>query len=254
MFRNIKVNFLFIFLIFISNNLFAYEMSNTAEAIHQAVRIFFEDKNIEGSAKIDPLIKKKLCTSDLRVSRHRGQLRTLLISCNENNGWDLLVSTRINDRKLVKKTKNLHSNSNANLSNFPAPGRKVWVTTRTLRKGTVLMPNHIKLDFLKGSKAQVFYNNNPPLGRQLKRTITEGKPIRERQLMPSWDIEKGESATLESNYGKINIFTSVKSLENAFIGERVRVLNLTSNKELLAYLKKNNIFQLEPLKILDYDR
>ena len=98
---------------------------------------------------------------------------------------------------------------------------------------------------------QVFYKKNPPLGRQLKRTITDGKPVRERQLLTSWDIEKGESATLESNYGKINILTSVMSLENAFIGERVKVLNLNSNKEILAYLRKNNIFQLEPLKILN---
>ena len=250
-YKKVRVFFLLYSILFFSNPLVAYEMSDTAKAIHAAVNLFFEKKNVVGSAKIDPLIKKEPCRSDLSVSEYRGQLRTLMISCKDYEGWDLLVSTRINHKNLVRKSQNRRLQDESNLSRFNSSSRKVWVTTRTLRAGTVLMPEHIELGFLNGSNAQVFYKKNPPLGRQLKRTITDGKPVRERQLLTSWDIEKGESATLESNYGKINILTSVMSLENAFIGERVKVLNLNSKKEILAYLRKNNIFQLEPLKILN---
>ena len=250
-YRKVRVFFLFFSILFFSNSLFAYEISDTAKAIHAAVKLFFEKKNVVGSAKIDPIIKKEPCRSDLSVSEYRGQLRTLMISCKDYEGWDLLVSTRINHTNLVRKSQNFRLQNKSNVPGVNTSTRKVWLTTRTLRAKTVLMPEHIELDFSNGSNAQVFYKNNPPLGRQLKRTITSGKPIRERQLLTSWDIEKGESATLESIHGKINILTSVMSLENAFIGERVKVLNLTSNKEILAYLKKNNIFQLEPLKILN---
>ena len=250
-FRNIKTTYyLYAFLIFSPSLLLANEMSSTAKQIQEAVGLFFENRNLSGSAKIDPLIIMDTCDSGIQVSQHRGQLQTLGISCKDPEGWSLIVSARLNDENSSNKLKN--SSRYGRLGHKdPSSNYKVWVTTRTLRAGTVLMRDHIELKIWQGSSSQVFKKRNPPLGRQLRRTITTGKPVRERHLEASWDIIKGENATLESKYGKINILTSVKSLENAFIGEKVKVLNVRSNREFLAYLKKNNIFQLEPLKILD---
>ena len=250
-FSNIKTKCcLYLFLIFPPSSLLANEMSSTAKQIQEAVGLFFEDRNLSGAAKIDPLIIMDTCNTGIQVSQHRGQLKTLGVSCKDKEGGSLIVSARLNDDKSLNKLKNYrrydspdHKDSSFNY--------KVWVTTRTLRAGTVLMPDHIELKYWQGSSSQVFKKRNPPLRRQLRRTITTGKPVRERHLEASWDIIKGENATLEIKNGKINILTGVRSLENAFIGEKVKVQNVRSNREFLAYLKKNNIFQLEPLKILD---
>jgi len=222
-----------------------------AENIKLAVKEFLASHGINGTAKIDPLVKMKPCENALAVAPYRGQFKTLTVSCPDSQGWRLILAIRSD------------IDSQSGFENYPVRGNakshktnkiQVWVANRTLRSGTVILPDHISLELWDGTLSQSFQKLNPPFGRKLRKTVTTGKPVRERHLIPHWDIRKGENATLKSSNGSINIITSVMALENAFVGERVRVKNFTSDREMLAYLGKNNIFQIQPLKMFTVSR
>ena len=226
----------------------------SAADINNAVQRFLLTQDISGRAKIDSLVSMPFCDKGLDVAPYRGQLTTVTVGCVGLNSWQLILGVKksrpakTKARRLSASSKRVLVDNKVRKKSKIKTSSDVWVATKTLRSGMVLSHDNVGLRPWYGSLSQGFMGKNSPLGRELKRNITEGQAVRERHLVVAWDIEKGQEAILKSRIGTINVITNVISMENAFIGQRVKVINEDSNKQMLAYLQKTDIFSLQPLK------
>ena len=74
------------------------------------------------------------------------------------------------------------------------------------------------------------------MGRKLKQNISLGFPIRSRHLHLDWVINKGDKIDIVQSEGSVSISASGVALENGQKGEKIRVMNLSSEKNLVAWV------------------
>ncbi len=82
-------------------------------------------------------------------------------------------------------------------------------------------------------------------GMQVKRMLHPGRPVSRMSVEPPMVIEKGSRVTIELSYGGLTLNASGRSLEDAHLGEVIRVVNLSSNKTLSAVAQAAGIVKVE---------
>ena len=82
----------------------------------------------------------------------------------------------------------------------------------------------------------LFNNIEDLVGRKLKQNVSLGFPIRSRHLQLDWVISKGDKIDIIKSIGTIFISASGVALENGQKGEKIRVMNLSSEKNLVAWV------------------
>ena len=86
------------------------------------------------------------------------------------------------------------------------------------------------------ARANIFNNIEDLVGRKLKQNVSLGFPIRSRHLQLDWVISKGDKIDIIKSIGTIFISASGVALENGQKGEKIRVMNLSSEKNLVAWV------------------
>ena len=67
-------------------------------------------------------------------------------------------------------------------------------------------------------------------GREVRRLLPAGRPVQSQSLQTPRAIERGQKLTIHYNQGPLELTARGRALEDAALGEHVRVQNLTSNK------------------------
>ena len=151
---------------------------------------------------------------------------TIEVVCNgPKNNWNLLIRTRANSYLQDNTNKEIPKNN------------MIIVSKKSLKKGQIIEKNDLSFKSVKKNiGADIFYNVEDLVGRKLKQNISLGFPIRSRHLQLDWVINKGDKIDIIQSIGTVFISASGVALENGQKGEKIRVMNLSSEKNLVAWV------------------
>jgi flagella basal body P-ring formation protein FlgA len=72
------------------------------------------------------------------------------------------------------------------------------------------------------------------IGQEARRALRPGQPLRLTDIQPARVIRRGETVTLHYATGGLQLTVQARALADAGFGERVRVVNILSNRTLEA--------------------
>lgn len=126
----------------------------------------------------------------------------------------------------------------------PAPadeGPMVVTLARSVPKGEMLTADDLVLA-AAGTRSPdgIFTDPADVVGRRTKAALGEGKPVLLRQLEPVWLIAKGNPVVLVAKAGGLAVSAPAEALEDGGMGDVIRVLNLSSQREIKAVVTGKN--------------
>ena len=141
------------------------------------------------------------------------------IRCNDDKPWKIYVSTQIKQFE------------------------QVWVTNTAISKGTILNQSHVTLELkeIRHTSSEYFNIDQSPIGLMAKRPLRRGDIVRVMALEKPMAIKRGDRVVVIARINGLEIRTTATAMTAAAEGERIRVRNLSSNKELEGTLHENSI-------------
>ena len=192
------------------------------DSIRDAARQFIvehTEKKHEQSAEIsigrlDSRLKLSRCTVPLDVyltegSRDLGRL-TVGVRCADDRPWSLHVPATVTMYK------------------------DVVVTADLLPRGKILVESDFKIARYDVSRLPAGYIEDLKygIGKELRRRLSGNEPLTTAMLKQPRIIKRGQQVSIIARRGPLEVRVSGKALAHGAVGERIRVLNLKSNKKL----------------------
>lgn len=120
---------------------------------------------------------------------------------------------------------------------------KVWVTSTAIARGTLLKDSNIILEKreISSTHNEYFTNQQNPIGLQAKRPIRKGDIIQVRAFEKPLAIKRGDRVIVIARVGGLEIRTVATALSSAAEGDRIKVKNISSNKEFEGVLTENSV-------------
>ncbi|WP_241462573.1 flagellar basal body P-ring formation chaperone FlgA [Tateyamaria sp. ANG-S1] len=109
--------------------------------------------------------------------------------------------------------------------------------TRTLRPGTVITAQDLVLRDVELSGA--FDRLSDVVGQEARIALYAGRPIPFDAVGPPAIINRNQIVPLFFNVGTLSISTDGRALERGGIGDRVRVMNLSSRATLFGFVQED---------------
>ena len=196
--------------------------------IQDSMGINSDPESLSISVKsLDARLNLSRCEIPLKAFWPPGASRTghttVGIRCNDNKPWKLYVS--------------------ANIKQF----KKVWVATTAIARGTVITESHVALDKrnISAIHSEYFDQNSFPVGLEAKRALRAGDVISVLAVEKPIAVKRGERVTVIARMNGLEVRTTAKALNAAAEGDRIKVRNLHSDKELVGILQKNSIVHVK---------
>lgn len=83
-------------------------------------------------------------------------------------------------------------------------------------------------------------------GMQVRRMLTPGRPVQHQSVVPPIVVSRGEKVVIELRYGAMRLSANGKAITDAHLGQEVRVVNLSSNKTIVAVATGDGIVEVNP--------
>ena len=226
----------YIFLIFFISATVSFSSSNSslhnedtftsAKELSNLLQNYLKNKGIESYPSIDKNKKFKSCGKPLKFFPVFKSWTTVEVVCSHtNNNWNIFVRTR------AHFAYNKTDNQEVIKSNI------IVISNKSLLKGHIIRKNDLELSNSKKNVGTGIFNKIEDLvGRKLKQNISLGFPIRSRHLHLDWVINKGDKIDILQSEGNVSVSTSGIALENGQKGEKITVMNLSSEKNLVAWV------------------
>ena len=196
----------------------------SSEKLVKLIQNFLNDKGIDSYPSIDKNKKFKNCGNPLKFFPVLGSWNTIEIVCSHpQKEWNIYVRTRAQTSHQKREKNNIT--------------KKIIVANKSLLKGQVINKKDLKLiDAKKNIGIGIFNNIEDLIGRKLKHNVSIGFPLRSRHLHLDWLIKKGDIVDIVQSVGTVFISVSGIALDNGQKGEKIRVKNLSSEKNLVAWV------------------
>ena len=201
--------------------------SLSGETLKAIVKNYLQTRGVDSHPAID--IKKKFsnCKNSLEIFPMFNSWSTVEILCPEpENGWKIMVRTRAQPYhpENYKSTDHIKDS-------------KAIVVTKSLTKGHVIAEQDLEVTSVKRSVGtDIFKKKKNLIGRILRNNISAGFPIRARHLEPNWVIANGDEVDIVQSGSMITVTVRGMALQNGQKGERIKVKNLSSEKDLVAWV------------------
>lgn len=111
-------------------------------------------------------------------------------------------------------------------------GADTLVATGTIRSQGLIGPTDVML--IEGDTPGALSDPLAAIGMEARVNLYPGRPIRAADLQPPAVIERNEIVTLQFRQGGLLILTEGRALDRAGVGERLRVINLSSRSTVSA--------------------
>lgn len=111
----------------------------------------------------------------------------------------------------------------------------IVVPTRTLRPGDILTQEVVRV--LEGSNPAVYNKILDVIGQEAQTALYPNKPIFLNQLGPPALIERNQIIQLKFAASRLTIITEGRALERGGLGDRVRIMNLSSRTTFFGYVQ-----------------
>jgi flagella basal body P-ring formation protein FlgA len=175
---------------------------------------------------VDPRLRLHRCDQDLDASLAPGARATgntsVNIRCRSPVPWSLFVSARVERYG------------------------DVVVVKSPIHRGTLIQAAHVTLerrttsDLLRG----YFVDASQVIGMQSRRSLRPGQVVSESHIdLPLW-VERGQRIRLVSQAGAIQVSVSGEALEDGNAGDRIRVRNASSERELEGQVESPGVVRI----------
>jgi len=141
------------------------------------------------------------------------------VRCNDDKPWKIYISAQIKQYQ------------------------QVWVTMTALSRGTILDRSHVALERkeVSNSHREYFSIDQSPIGLLTKRPLRRGDIVQALSLEKPMAVKRGDRVIVIARINGLEIRTTAKALNSAAEGDRIKVQNLSSKKELEGILHKNSV-------------
>ena len=164
------------------------------------------------------------CAADLTVEPMFGGYKTVRVSCSDKDGFSIAVRTQIQSKSIsivdgdVKSASQLSKN-----------GAKIVKLSRSLRRGEVITRDDLVVVSRPDHRLVGHFEKlDDVIGRKTNRPLSVNQAVRNRHLEMDWAVEKDQTVTIETQIGGVTVANSGLALDNAQMGDLLKVLNQSS--------------------------
>ena len=165
------------------------------------------------------------CTADLTIEPMFGSYKTVRVSCSDEDGFSIAVRTQIQSGSPISilggdaKTASQPSNK----------GAKIVRLLRSLQRGEVITHDDLVLVSSPDHRLVGYFEKlDDVIGRKTNRSLSVNQAVRNRHLEMDWLVEKDQIVTIETQIGGVTAAGSGLALDNAQMGDLLKVLNQSS--------------------------
>ena len=115
---------------------------------------------------------------------------------------------------------------------------------RTIRVNTVLTAQDLVL--AEGQRADAFDRIEDVVGQEARVVLYAGRPILFSSIGPPALVERNQIVSIRFEGAGLVISTEGRALERGGIGDRVRIMNLTSRATLFGYVLEDGSIAVKP--------
>ncbi len=114
--------------------------------------------------------------------------------------------------------------------------RQIIVASNSLPRGARITQTDLKSRLMSSSGLRTGYYTDAQrlLGKQIKRPVEAGEPLRPGLVEEPLAINRGDVVVLRSGNGAISVATQAEALSSGHVGEQIRVRNLASERVIRA--------------------
>lgn len=122
----------------------------------------------------------------------------------------------------------------------------VPVTRRRLLPGDIVAEEDVEMIELPWQRVSTFavLKREDLVGKQVRRMISQGRPVQLQSVIPPIIIERGEEVKIELRHGALRLVTTGKAIGDAYLGQEVRVVNTASNKIITAVASGDGLVEV----------
>lgn len=175
----------------------------------------------------DPARAYPPCTEVPMVTPRQGSWATAEVSCSAPV-WSRALRTGAAPARLTS-------------AEVDAAAPMVVTLARSVAKGVVLTTEDVTLA-PAGARIPdgIFTDPDDVIGRRTRAAIGEGRAVLLRQLEPDWMVAKGNPVVLVASAGGLSVSAPAEALEDGGMGDVIRVLNLSSQREVKVVVTGQN--------------
>ncbi len=196
-----------------------------ADFIRQQIRLNRDERLQIQVRQLDRRLRLSACPSPLQVRLPAGfQLKSrtsVQVICNDGSEpWKIFVPLRIQRETTA------------------------WTAETALPRGHRIAPQDLRSSRVLADLEQTFPDKAQLIGKQLRQAVQAGQPLQANWLESPLALRRSERVTLIAGQGRVQVRMAGEVLQNARLGEKVRVRNLSSGKKLEGWLVRPGEVQL----------
>tara|TARA_B100001059_G_scaffold232742_1_gene271218 strand:- start:2984 stop:3733 length:750 start_codon:yes stop_codon:yes gene_type:complete len=178
----------------------------------------------------DPVINQHRkflpCAAGLTIEPMFGGYKTVRVSCSDPDGFSIAVRTQIQTSSRVS----ILSEDAADALQPLNKVEKIVKLARSLRRGEVITNDDLVLVSSPNHRLVGYYNRlGDVIGRKTSRSLSVNQALQNRHLEMDWVIQKDQTVIIETQIGGVTVASSGLALDNAQLGDLLKVLNQSSN-------------------------
>ena len=186
------------------------------------VHSFLMSRGLDSRPVISDNRRFRACHSPLEITPMFGGYKTVQLTCPDVDGFKIAVRTQID--KFVADIQDIPSNTD-----LEASRSKFVVLTKSLQSGEIIDVDDVMLIQRNANPGLGYFSNvDDVVGRKAKKALTINQIIRTRHLELDYVIQKDQSVIIESQIGPVTVVGAGTAVNNAQLGDRVRVKNNSS--------------------------
>lgn len=123
---------------------------------------------------------------------------------------------------------------------------KILVPTKDITKDEIIKKENLTQIIIRSNRLRddVIKEENNLLGKQAIRTIKKGKPITSRDIRDEIVIKKGQMIMVVYKNKGLQITSKMEAIEDGAKGQRIRLINNKSNKEVVGRVVDKNMVEV----------
>lgn len=188
--------------------------------VHDYLMATLHDPDLQGITiqvtPFDPRLRLSACDNPLTFQQQNPSSNasnvTVKVSCTGNQSWSLFASARV--QRYVQ----------------------VLAAAKPLERGQTLQRTDLQLVKRDLSLTGTGFKSDfsSVVGKQLRRPMRQGDPIRASLLEAPLLVNKGDQLVIEANNGSIRVLTAGIALSHGKLGQQIRVKNTHSERTFKA--------------------
>ena len=139
----------------------------------------------------------------------------------------------------------------ANLITTKGDTKRIWgvavltvpipVPTRRMLPDEIIVAPDVEIIEIPWLRVNAYAVLSPDdlIGKQVRRMLTQGRPVQLQSVIPPIVISRGQKVVIEFNRGPLYLTAEGKAISDAYLGQEVKVVNLGSKKTIVGIARSD---------------